>query len=257
MIRAMIVDDVPLFRLGIRATLERRGDFTVIGEATDLHEVLAIVQLHVPDVVLVSGNLTGVDALDVVHALRQHHASIGILVLAELPSEEQLFQFIRVGVNAYEARTITQEALLDKICRVSDGHYLLSDEVLRPNAEKKCIPAHPRRSADEAPGVPSPLSLRELEILRCIAEGNSNKAIARILRISDQTVKNHITSTLKKLEVNDRTAAVVTALHHHWIDLESIAEQPGEQQEQDQRFVSQQQASSRSGKQKQYTLLGA
>jgi DNA-binding NarL/FixJ family response regulator len=146
------------------------------------------------------------------------------MILTPSEDEERLFQSIKVGAAAYYTRNITPEELTDAVRRVSHGEYLINDDVLsKPQLANRVLKSFRELSVEEeeAPGkdTHSPLSNREVEILDYIAQGNSNKEIAKSLKISDQTVKNHITSILKKLSVNDRTAAVVHALRHGWIQM--------------------------------------
>ncbi len=149
---------------------------------------------------------------------------MAIMILTPSEDEERLFQSIKVGAAAYYTRNITPEELTDAVRRVSHGEYLINDDVLsKPQLANRVLKSFRELSVEEeeAPGKDSysPLSSREVEILDYIAQGNSNKEIAKSLKISDQTVKNHITSILKKLSVNDRTAAVVHALRHGWIQM--------------------------------------
>jgi len=221
------MDEVPLFRRGIRSTLERTGDCLILGESTDPVKVLRLVGTQYPDVVLLGGGLTSVDALEMARLLRQQAPLLGIFILAPSPDEELLFQFIKVGASAYEMRTITPQELVDKVRRVSNGEYLITDEGLwsLPNIndlrKTRCY-QEVREYEAELPAQPSLLSPRELEILQYVALGNGNKEIAKVLSISSQTVKNHITATLKKLEVDDRTSAVVFALRQRWIKLKPL-----------------------------------
>ena len=137
--------------------------------------------------------------------------------------DEQLFHAIRVGAAAYATKDIESEDLVDLIRRVARGEYLINDNVLsRPFVASRVLDQFRELSSIDtvAENVFSPLTPREIEILDHVAQGNSNKEIARILSISDQTVKNHITSILRKLAVNDRTQAVIYALKHGWIRLE-------------------------------------
>lgn len=232
MIKVIIVSDLPLFCCGIRSTLERKGDCIVVGESTNATEIIELVQLHKPNVVLIDGALTSVNAFEIVRLLHQHDVDGGIFVFAPSRDEEYLFQFVRLGAVAYELSTIAQDDLIDKVLRVSRGEYLISGEVLSnlPHPMLQ-LQAHDDLQEEENETAQklkaSPLSSREMEILENIARGNSNKEIAKILKISDQTVKNHITSILKKLDVNDRTAAVVHALRKKWIKIESLADAHG------------------------------
>jgi len=129
---------------------------------------------------------------------------------------------IRVGASAYAIKDIASEDLISLIRRVGRGEYLINENVLsRPFVASRVLDQFRELAAvDEmSEAVFSPLTPREVEILDCVARGNSNKEIARLLSISDQTVKNHITSILRKLAVNDRTQAVIYALRHGWIKL--------------------------------------
>jgi DNA-binding NarL/FixJ family response regulator len=227
MIQVLIVEDVPLFGCGIRATLERTGECLVF-DFTELTKIAELTRQQQPDVAIISGELIGVDPCFTVHLLRKQAPAIGIIILALSQDEELLFQFVKVGASAYELRTITPEALIDRVRRVSRGEYLITDEVLLPFPKLDLLlPPQmgwggQQENGTPAPATKSPLSSRELEILGYVAGGNGNKAIANILKISDQTVKNHITSIFKKLQIGDRTAAVMCALRHGWIKLEAI-----------------------------------
>jgi len=137
--------------------------------------------------------------------------------------DEQLFNAIRAGASAYCTKDIEPEQLIDIIVRVARGEYLINEMVLsRPFVASRALDQFRELSRLDrtASGFFSPLTPREIEILDCVARGYSNKEIAQVLNISDQTVKNHITSILRKLQVNDRTQAVIYALRHGWIKLE-------------------------------------
>ena len=224
MIHVLVADGVPLFRCGIRAALESTSECKVVGEATERVGIIRLLQEQHPDVlVLDAGLLAPDDLFEVAGALRP--LACGLVVLTASADEEQLFQYLKLGAAAYESRAITPACLTDKVRRVARREYLLSTDAIDhprplPPTAPRASPALTIRIEARAPASTFPLSAREAEILVCIAQGNSNKQIAKALRISDQTVKNHVTSLLKKLLVNDRTAAVVHALHHRWISLE-------------------------------------
>ncbi|GER81494.1 MAG: response regulator transcription factor [Thermogemmatispora sp.] len=228
-IRVIIVDEQPLFREGIRYTLERLGHCTVVGESTNPAEILALAREPGAEVILLDAGLKSTDALELARQLRQLAPQMAIVILTPSEDEERLFQSIKVGAAAYYTRNISSEELIEAVQRVNRGEYLINDEVLaRPQIASRVLqslrelPAASHDGAAESDGKESysPLSSREIEILDYIARGNSNKEIAKSLKISDQTVKNHITSILKKLAVNDRTAAVVHALRHGWIKIQ-------------------------------------
>ena len=227
-IRVIIIDEQPLFREGIRATLLRMGDCEIVGESTDLADVLDIARTCNPDVALIDAGLTFSDPLEIARQMRYLASRIAIIILTPSKDEERLFQAIKVGAAAYFTRNITPEELVDAIRKVSHGEYLIDEDVLaKPELATRVLDTFRKMGStveeeeeeSETKNIYSPLSSREVEILDYIARGNSNKEIAKSLKISDQTVKNHITSILKKLSVNDRTAAVVHALRHGWIKM--------------------------------------
>ncbi len=224
MIRVLIIDEQPLFREGVRSSLERSGDCEVVGETTDMNDVLDIARTSTPEVVLIDAGLISSDPLEIARQLRHIEPQIAIIILTPSEDEERLFQSIKVGAAAYMTRNITSEELLDTVRKVSHGEYLIQDDVLaKPQLASRVLKSFRELTVEEeeteTKDIYSPLSSREVEILDYIARGNSNKEIAKSLKISDQTVKNHITSILKKLSVNDRTAAVVHALRHGWIKM--------------------------------------
>jgi len=224
-IRVIIIDEQPLFRAGIHATLERMGDCEIVGESTDAADVLEIARTCNPDVALIDAGLTSSDPLEIARQVRHITPRLAVIILTPSEDEERLFQAIKVGAAAYCSRHITTEELIDTVRKVSHGEYLIRDDVLsKPQLASRVLKSFRELTIEEEDtnntrDMYSPLSTREVEILDYIARGNSNKEIAKSLKISDQTVKNHITSILKKLSVNDRTAAVVHALRHGWIKM--------------------------------------
>ena len=225
MIRVIIVDEQPLFRQGIRCTLEQMENCTVIGDSTDAAEILELVRTGNPDVALIDAGLLSADSLEIARQMRHLFPHMAIMILTPSEDEERLFQAIKVGAAAYYTRNITPAELQEAVRKVSVGEYLINDDVLsKPQLASRVLKSFRELAVEEETSATkdlySPLSGREVEILDYIARGNSNKEIAKSLKISDQTVKNHITSILKKLSVNDRTAAVVHALRHGWIKMD-------------------------------------
>ena len=221
-IQIVIVDDHPLFRRGIRWSLENEHDLLVVGEAGDGQSAIQQIDLLIPDVVLIDINMPQMSGLEVTRVIKRRHPQTGVIILTMHEDDEQLFHAIRVGAAAYATKDIEAEELIRLIRRVARGEYLINENVLsRPFVASRVLDQFRELSQMDSvnEGVFSPLTPREVEILDCVAQGNSNKEIARILGISDQTVKNHITSILRKLAVNDRTQAVIYALRHGWIKL--------------------------------------
>lgn len=222
-IRVMIIDEHPLFRHGCRWALEESGECVVVAEASQSNDGLELARQHAPDVVLIDALLSSNDALELARQIRHASPRVAIIMLTAFEDEEQLFQSMKLGAAAYLLKGLTAEELMGAVRQVSRGTYIINDNVLsRPTVASRVLRTFREMTAEEPPEVAplySPLSAREIEILDYIARGNSNKEIAKSLKISDQTVKNHITSILKKLSVNDRTAAVVHALKHGWIKM--------------------------------------
>jgi len=224
-IRVMLIDEHPLFRQGCRYTLEHSGECVIVAEASESRAGLEQAKQQMPDVVLIDALLSTNDALELARQLRHAMPRVAIIMLTAFEDEEQLFQSMKLGAAAYLLKGINPDELVDAVRSVSKGIYIINDNILsRPTVASRVLRSFREMTAEEPPEVQplySPLSNREIEILDYIAKGNSNKEIAKSLKISDQTVKNHITSILKKLSVNDRTAAVVHALKKGWIKMDS------------------------------------
>ncbi len=224
-IRVMLIDEHPLFRQGCRYALENSGECAIVAESSESRAGLELAKQVAPDVVLIDALLTTNDALELARQLRHAMPRVAIIMLTAFEDEEQLFQSMKLGAAAYLMKGIDPGELVTAVRSVSKGVYIINDNVLsRPTVASRVLRTFREMTAEEPPEVQplyTPLSNREIEILDYIAKGNSNKEIAKSLKISDQTVKNHITSILKKLSVNDRTAAVVHALKKGWIKMDS------------------------------------
>ena len=220
--RLLIVDDHPLFMRGVRLTLEDSGEFEIVGEAGDGQKAIQLAEQLLPDVILCDINLPGMNGLEVSRVIKRRQPQTAIVVLSVYEDDEQLFNAIKAGAAAYSPKDISPERLIDIVRQVARGNYIINENVLsKPVVARRVLNQFRELATNENENEPifAPLTNREVEILDCIARGNSNKEIARNLSISDQTVKNHITSILKKLNANDRTQAVITALRHGWIKM--------------------------------------
>jgi DNA-binding NarL/FixJ family response regulator len=222
-IKVLIVDDQALFRRGIRWTLDAAEDIEVIGEAENGADALSFTERAFPDVVLVDINLPDINGLEVARTLKRQHPRVRLVVLSVYEDDEQLFNAIKVGASAYSAKSVNPDNLIDIIREVAGGTYLINDTVMsRPHVASRVLNQFRElttNSEETGSHLFAPLTSREIEILDCIARGMSNKEIANQLSISGQTVKNHITSILAKLQVNDRTMAVIFAIQKGWIKM--------------------------------------
>ncbi|MBI3954125.1 MAG: response regulator transcription factor [Chloroflexi bacterium] len=226
MAEVFIVDDQPLFLQGLRALVHAAPGLELAGEASHLpatdEERSALADAEAQ--VLVFGvNSAGQEALRPARLLRQQFQGTALVALAAHPDSDQLFAAIKAGVAAYLPKSVTGTEFLSTLSQVLDGEYPINEAMaINPNVATRVLRQFQDLSATlgnemEAlveQALVSPLSTRELEILRNIASGLSNKQIAQRLGISEQTIKNHVTSILHKLDANDRTHAVVLALRH-------------------------------------------
>lgn len=225
-VRIMIVDDHPLFRQGLRRVIEREEDLEVVREASDGQEALDFALELKPNVVLMDINLPVLNGLEVTRKLKAICPEVAVIALTAYHDETQQFQAMKVGAAAYYPKDVTPQKLVEAIRQVSEGFIIFGDSVLdSPEAATWLLEQFERQAA--LAGLPEefvPLSSREMEILKHIAQGLSNKEIAQKLGISRQTVKNHMTSILRKLAVNDRTQAAIYALRRGWIRLQDSSE---------------------------------
>jgi len=245
-IRVLVVHECPLFRAGLRSFLERQSDCGLVGEATHLEDVLALAREQCPDIVLLDGGLTSADPLDLAQQLRQMGVP-GIMVFAApTANEEMLFQFLMRGATAYEDPCISGEELLSKMHRMHLGECLVTSDVLVAQAARRerlerirrdalltaslteaCLPSplvgDCKQGEDcKVSGNSSPLSEQERVVLEQIAKGRTNAQVAQALGVSSHVIRDRLNQIYQKINVHDRTSAVVMALRQHWIAVEGI-----------------------------------
>ena len=218
--RILIVDDHALFRVGIRNILEKEDDFDIVGEADDSRSAFDRAVETSPDIVLMDLSLPAPGGIETTQRIKRELPSAGIIVLAVNEDEDALFDAIKAGAAAFILKDVGPDDLVTIIRRVGIGEYLINDKVFAKPAVASRVLKEFRELAvygQEAAPIFAPLSPREVEILDNIAQGMTNKQVAYALSISEQTVKNHMSSILRKLSVNDRTQAVVYAMRQGWI----------------------------------------
>jgi len=219
-VKILIVDDHALFRVGIRNILEREPDLEVVAEADDGRSALDAAFATNPDVILMDLSLPAPGGIETTQRVKRELPSAAIVVLSTEEDEDALFESIKAGAAAFILKDIAPEDLVMIIRRVVAGEYLINDKVFSKPAVASRVLKEFRELAvygQEAAPIFAPLSPREVEILDNIAQGMTNKQVAYALSISEQTVKNHMSSILRKLSVNDRTQAVVYAMRQGWI----------------------------------------
>ena len=218
--RILLVDDHALFRVGMRQILEREADFEIVAEAEDSRSAFDAAIEHTPDIVLMDLSLPSPGGIETTQRVKREVPSAGIIVLAVNEDEDQLFDAIRAGAAAFILKDVGPDDLVTIIRRVSAGEYLINDKVFaKPSVASRVLKEFRELAVygQESAPIFAPLSPREVEILDNIAQGMTNKQVAYALSISEQTVKNHMSSILRKLSVNDRTQAVVYAMTQGWI----------------------------------------
>lgn len=224
-IRILIADEQTGYRSRLRSVLQRSNRIELVAEAGTAQEALSVVGTLGPDVVLLDTRLPGSDGIALTRAIKQSHPTASVISLTGVEDQEELYDAIRYGAAAYVPKSVGDSELIDIITRVRNGRYVIDDHVLaNPALASRVLHAFRDLAAIDQQVKPlfAPLSAREIEVLEHAARGSSNKIIARAMGISDQTVKNHLTSIMRKLAVNDRTHAVVYALQQGWIKMENL-----------------------------------
>ena len=208
-IRILLVDDQTLFREGLRALLSAQPGFEVVGEASNGEEALRLAATLHPAVVLMDLRMPVLDGVAAARRLRAAQPDCQVIMLTTFDDEEYVFEGLRAGAVGYLLKDAPLEKLVEAIQAAARG-----ESFLQPSVAAKVV-AEFARLADQAPARPQPLveplSPRELETLRLVAAGASNREIAAMLVIAEGTVKNHLTSILGKLGVHDRTQAALKA----------------------------------------------
>jgi DNA-binding NarL/FixJ family response regulator len=216
-IRVLVVDDQALMREGLRTLLSLEPTIDVVGTAVDGADALGKVQEIGPDVVLMDLRMPVVDGIEATRAIKARHPQVQVLVLTTFDDDESIFAALRAGASGYVLKDTPSEQLAHDIRSVYAG-----DSSLSPSVTSKVIAGLLERESDaHAPGSPEGprigidgrerLSERELDVLRLAAQGLSNREIGARLYITEGTVKNHVSSVLSKLQLRDRTQAVLVA----------------------------------------------
>ncbi len=226
--RIMVVDDHPFFRSGLIKVLEQDTRLRVVAEAATGHEAVQRAAIHRPDLVVMDVQLPGVTGLQVAPVLRRQRPSLAVVFLSMYADDERLFAAIRAGAVGFLTKDSNPSAIVEAIHAVLNGQNLLQEAMLgRPGLaqrvlrEVRALGDHRASAGDGDPtlGRGTGLSARELEVLDCLVMGRSNKEIGDALFITEQTVKNHMTSVLRKLQVDDRVSALRCAVIRGWAEI--------------------------------------
>lgn len=204
-IRILIADDHLVVRVGLRSMIDSQSDMRVVAEAADGREAVELFETHRPDIVLMDLRMPQMSGVEATGAIRDQFPDAHIVLLTTYDGDENIYRALQAGARAYLLKDIPRDEFLNSIRSVHSGQY--------------CIPpAVAVRLAQRVPCLE--LSSRELEVLKLIVDGLSNKEIASALSVTESTVKNHVNSLLNKLNVRDRTQAATTALRRGIVTLE-------------------------------------
>jgi DNA-binding NarL/FixJ family response regulator len=203
-IRVFVVDDHPLMVAGIAGEINAQPDMTVVAQAMDGEDALALYRLHRPDVTLMDVRMPKVNGIDAMAAIRKEFPKARIIVLTTAIGDIQALRAFKEGAVGYLLKNLVRKELTDTIRAVHAGMRRIPPEVAQQLAE---------HAADDA------ITARELDVLRMVAQGKANKTIASDLNIAEHTVKNHMKNILSKLGADDRTGAVVIAARRGYIEL--------------------------------------
>lgn len=203
-IRVLVVDDHPIMRVGIAAIIQTTRDMTAVAQAGSAEEALPLFEKHLPDITLIDLRLPGMSGVDFIRTVIRRHPDAKFVVLTTYEGDEDIHQALEAGARSYIIKGMPHDALVNALRRVHAGGRFLPPPVTRALAS---------RMPD------SELSAREHEVLLLMVGGKSNREIATKLGITEATVKCHVSVILMRLNVNDRTQAVVTALQRGLVHL--------------------------------------
>ncbi|MDQ3097415.1 MAG: response regulator transcription factor [Chloroflexota bacterium] len=219
-IRILLADASRIATMGITQVLEKEADMEIVGIATDGEAAVAKASELEPDVLIIEAELPKLSGIEAAQRIRREFPHVAVVVLTADDQEQTLFDAIRAGAAAYLHKDCDPAELIDSIRKVRAGAFVINEKIFSRPAVASRVLAEFRELSVYGPGsarVFAPLSPREVQILDSIAQGRTNKEVAYALAISEQTVKNHMSSILRKLSVNDRTQAVVYAIRQGWI----------------------------------------
>jgi DNA-binding NarL/FixJ family response regulator len=198
------VDDHPMLREGIAAAIKRQADMLLVAEAQDGKEAVELFRAHRPDITLMDLQMPAMNGIEAITAICKEFPDARIIVLTTYSGDAQASRAFKAGASGYLLKNMLRKELIDTIRSVHDGKKRIPPEIAREMGE---------HHIDDA------LTEREMEVLREVAAGNSNKIVADHLKISEQTVKTHMKIILAKLAANDRTHAVTIALKRGIIEI--------------------------------------
>lgn len=222
-IRILLVDDHQLFREGVKRILEMEESMTVIGESANGYDAIRLARELSPDIILMDINMPKMNGVEATARLKKAGVDARVIILSIHDDENYVRETLRNGADGYLLKEMDTDALIEAVQTVSNGQCYIHPKVtgkvideFRRLAQEACEPDEGECVFDSHYEA---LTRRELEVLQLMAEGKSNRTIGQELFISEKTVKNHVSSILQKLNVQDRTQAVVLAIKNRWVKI--------------------------------------
>nr|WP_216830410.1 response regulator transcription factor [Alkalihalobacterium elongatum] len=224
-IKIVIIDDHQLFREGVKRILAMEDNFDVVAEGEDGEQALALVEEHQPDVILMDINMPKVNGMEATRELIQKYPDVKVLILSIHDDESYVTHVLKTGAAGYLLKEMDADALIQAVRVVGEG-----GAYIHPKVTHNLIKDY-RRLANEDEAESSEIGYREVEyrkplhiltrreceVLQLMTDGYSNRMIGEALYISEKTVKNHVSNILQKMNVNDRTQAVVESIKNGWV----------------------------------------
>ncbi|EZP75138.1 two-component response regulator [Parageobacillus genomosp. 1] len=221
--RIAIIDDHQLFREGIKRILEFEEEFEVVAEGADGSEVLSIVEQYRPDIVLMDINMPNMNGVEATKQLIEAYPETKVVVLSIHDDENYVMRALQTGATGYLLKEMDADTLIEAVKIVAEGgsylHPKVTHNLIREYRRLALGKGESKTGKQEVRRPLHLLTRRECEVLQLLADGKSNRGIGEALYISEKTVKNHVSNILQKLNVNDRTQAVVVAIKNGWVEV--------------------------------------
>lgn len=217
-IRILIADDHRVVREGLAAILKSRSDMDVVGEAINGFEVIEKTKALKPDVILMDISMPQMNGVEATRAVREISPEIGIVVLTMHDDDATIFELVRTGVHGYLLKDADSSEIVKAIQSIYKG-----ESIIHPSIARKILGEFSQRGSEQVKKAPRQmynLSGREVDVLRRVAKGKTNKEIASELHLSEKTIKNHVRNIFHKMGVYDRTEAAMKGVQEGIIDLE-------------------------------------
>ncbi|HHY74208.1 MAG TPA: response regulator transcription factor [Bacillus bacterium] len=222
----VIIDDHQLFREGVKRILDFEEDFEVVAEGDDGEEAVTLVEEHHPDVVVMDINMPHINGVEATARLVKKFPDVKVLILSIHDDESYVMHALKTGAQGYLLKEMDADALVEAVKVVADGGSYLHPKVTHNlvNEYRRLVEGGEGQTIgrDKVAECRKPLHIltrRECEVLQMLADGRSNRSIGEALYISEKTVKNHVSNILQKMDVNDRTQAVVVAIKKGWVQV--------------------------------------